>query len=225
MPLLACLPNFSFTVRTQKIQTAKRSAYRLLARSSFSASQQCLKEFWWCESPKWDCCVWKMDEVCASTKSLLAQSLCFFFSSKWRPSLAIRMWARSSKTRSICGVLDGQPSARFLWHRSRHPIFWCQVMFGSAKVHHVPLQFLQHVRISGSWLGSHDIFVHGCVNPFCVVCDGGAPVFVQRDKITEFFSEYSVSVSWVCLAETIPMHVVARKVSWCEGNQFFLPNW
>jgi len=66
--------------------------------------------------------------------------------------------------------------------------------------------FLQQIRINGSWLGNHGISVHSgsleSSNPFCVVRDGGEPMFLQRDRVTEFVSENGVSVSgWIATDE------------------------
>jgi len=66
--------------------------------------------------------------------------------------------------------------------------------------------FLQQVRINGSWLGNHDISVHGgsleSSNPFCVVREGGEPMFLQRNGVTEFVKENGVALrGWISSEE------------------------
>ena len=66
--------------------------------------------------------------------------------------------------------------------------------------------FLQQVRINGSWLGTLDISVHSgsleSSNPFSVVQDGGEPMFLQRDGVTEFVNENGVSLrGWISTDE------------------------
>lgn len=62
--------------------------------------------------------------------------------------------------------------------------------------------YLQQVRITGSWLGGHDLSVHGgsleSSSPFCVVCEGSSPMFLQTHGVTEFINEKGVSLrGWI----------------------------
>ena len=58
---------------------------------------------------------------------------------------------------------------------------------------------LHQVRICESWLGSHGFPVQSgsleSSNPLCVVCDGGEPMFLQRDRVLEFVSETVLSIA------------------------------
>lgn len=62
--------------------------------------------------------------------------------------------------------------------------------------------FLQQVRINGSWLGTHDITVRGgsleSSNPLCIVREGGNPMFLKGEGMTEFVNESGVSLrGWI----------------------------
>jgi len=66
--------------------------------------------------------------------------------------------------------------------------------------------FLQQVRINGSWLGTHDITVHGgsleSSNPFNIVREGGRPMFLKGEGVTEFLNETGVSLrGWIATDE------------------------
>jgi len=62
--------------------------------------------------------------------------------------------------------------------------------------------YLQQVRINGSWLGGHDVSVHGgsleSSSPFSVVREGSSPMFLKQDGVTDFINEKDVSLrGWI----------------------------
>jgi len=62
--------------------------------------------------------------------------------------------------------------------------------------------YLQQLRINGSWLGGHEVSVHGgsleSSSPFSVVREGGSPVFLKQDGVTDFINEKDISLrGWI----------------------------
>jgi len=62
--------------------------------------------------------------------------------------------------------------------------------------------YLQQVRINGTWLGGHEVSVHGgsleSSSPFSVVREKSSPVYLKREGVTEFINEKGVSLrGWI----------------------------